>query len=77
MKKLFIMIFYIITYCFSQSIDNAIKGPIPGMTYTPDVGKFNINTISSFTFIESTFDDNGDEIPLSKQMLFTMDEGET
>ena len=77
MKKLIIIIFYTITYCFSQTLDDAIKGPIPGMTYTSDLGKFNINANFISYSIESTFDDNGDEIPLSKQLSFTRDEGES
>ena len=64
MKKLIIIIFYTITYCFSQTLDDAIKGPIPGMTYTSESGKFNINanfiSISDQMFLE--FEDGSVEI---------------
>ena len=77
MKKLIIIIFYTITYCFSQTLDDAIKGPIPGMTYTSESGKFNINANFISYSIESTFDDNGDEISISDQMFLEFEDGST
>ena len=61
MKKLILIICCSITLYYSQTIDDAIKGPISGITYTPDIGKFHIDATLAFLSAESMFDDNEDE----------------
>ena len=76
MNRLFIL-FFLLNVVFTQTIDSAIKGPIPGFTYRPDVGKFNINANITFSSSESSYDDNGDEIPYSDQFNFTLGDATT
>lgn len=65
-KHLITLVIFLITICFSQTIDDLIKGPITGFTYAPDAGKFDISADMVFLSSNSIFDDNGDEITYNK-----------
>lgn len=50
-----------LTFGFSQTIDDLIKGPITGFTYVPAVGKFDISGNLVFLSTNSIFDEDGKE----------------
>ncbi len=55
-----------LTFGFSQSIDDSIKGPITGFTYVPPVGKFDISANLVAVSTNSEFDNSGNEQAYSK-----------
>ncbi len=65
MKKVImalISVFVCVNISYSQTIDDLIKGPIPGYTCTPDAGKFGILTEIVSISTKTIFNKDGDEI---------------
>jgi hypothetical protein len=62
-----ILLIGLVTICYSQSIDEMMRGPILGYTYVPDVGKFDISVqFISFNF-NSSFDEDGKEVSFNDE----------
>ncbi|MBN1694437.1 transporter [candidate division WOR-3 bacterium] len=67
MKKVImtlVSVFVCLNVSYSQTIDDLVKGPIPGYTCTPDAGKFGILTEMVSISTKTMFDEDGNEITL-------------
>ena len=65
MKKVamtLISVFICVNINYSQTIDDLVKGPIPGFTCTPDAGKFGIIAEMSSISTKTMFNQDCDEI---------------
>ena len=60
--KLIVALLVMLTMCYSQSIDDMIKGPLLGFTFVPDVGKFDVSMSYVTQSANSAFNDKGKEI---------------
>jgi len=56
------LILVFVTFCNSQSLDELIRGPLLGFTYTPEVGKFDISASYVNVNANSLYDGDGKEM---------------
>jgi len=64
--KIITILFVLFTFCFSQNVEELVRGPITGFTETPRLGKFTISTNLVKGSTTSIFDEDGDEVTLNK-----------
>jgi len=56
------LMFLFVSFCNSQSLDELIRGPLLGFTFTPEVGKFDISASYVTVNANSFFDNDGKEM---------------
>lgn len=57
-----VLILLFVTFCNSQSLDELIRGPLLGFTFTPEVGKFDISASYVSVGANSLYDTDGKEM---------------
>jgi len=56
------LVLLFVSFCNSQSLDELIRGPLLGFTFTPEIGKYDISASYVSVNANSLYDDDGKEM---------------